>query len=364
MKKKISLLAALLAVLPAAAGAAGDKPEAIRIGVAQVGTGGRPVSGWSFTSIVADNGSLEEEFKADGIPVKWTYFSGAGPAVNEALANGQLDFAFEGDLPSLVAKGGGLPTRLIVAVSRFDPVYLAVPADSTARSLEDLKGKRVAVFKGTNLQLAFANVLAARGLKESDFKLINMSTFDANAALLSKDIDAQVSGADLFPLVDRGVARIIHSTQGDPKAGRLTHFLVQEPFAKKYPQVVQRVVNRLVKDAAWFAVEANRARSYQIWTKSGLPLSAWKGDYDAFVSKERGSPLFDEFYRAHYKRLLKSGRDLKLIRKDFDIDAWIDPSYLEKAIKDLGLAGTWAPQPADFQPTLRKASVTSAASQR
>ena len=137
MKTLEKLLAVLLALLPALAGA-GDKPEAIRIGVAQTGTGGRPLSAWSFVSVVADNGSLEDEFRADGISVKWTYFSGAGPAVNEALANGQLDFAFEGDLPSLVAKGGGLPTRLILAASRFDPIYVAVPADSTARTLEEL----------------------------------------------------------------------------------------------------------------------------------------------------------------------------------------------------------------------------------
>jgi sulfonate transport system substrate-binding protein len=350
MKRKLAAFAVALLSLASIASAE-ERPSVIRVGVAQVGTGARPVSGWSFVSIVADNGSLEKEFKPDGIPVKWTYFSGAGPAVNEALANGQLDFAFQGDLPALVAKGGGLPTKLILAASRFDPIYVNVPSDSTARSLEELKGKRIAVFKGTNLQLAFYAVLASKGLKESDFKLVNMSILDGNAALLSKDIDAQVSGPDVFPLVDRGVARIVYSTQGDAKAGRLTHLLVTEPFAAKHPQLVQRVVNAVLKDAAWLANESNRARAYQVWTKSGLGLPAWKGDYDAFTLRERTSPLFDAFYRTHYKRLLQKGRELKLIRKDFDVDKWIDPSYLTQGLKTLGLENLWREQDADFQPS-------------
>jgi sulfonate transport system substrate-binding protein len=140
----------------------------------------------------------------------------------------------------------------------------------------------VAVFKGTNLQLAFYNVLTSKGLKESDFKTINMSTFDGNAALLSKDIDAQVSGNDLVPLVDRGVVRIIYDTQKELKLTRLTHVLVTEDFEHKYPEIVQRLVNTLLKTAAWEADEANRGKTYQIWVKSGLGLSAWKRDYDAF----------------------------------------------------------------------------------
>lgn len=351
MKNQLAAVVLSLLSLASSATAAEPRPEAIRIGVAQVGTGGRPVSGWSFVSIVADNASLENEFRPDGIPVKWTYFSGAGPAVNEALANGQLDFAFQGDLPALVARGGGLPTRLILAASRFDPIYVNVPADSTARTLEDLKGKRVAVFKGTNLQLAFYSVLASRGLKESDFKLVNMSVLDGNAALLSKAIDAQVSGPDVFPLVERGVARIVHSTQGDPRSGRLTHLLVTEPFAAKYPQLVQRVVNVVLKDAAWLAEESSRARAYQVWTKSGFGLPAWKGDWDAFVLRERASPLFDAFYRAHYKRLLQKGRELKLIRKDFDVDKWIDPSFLVQGLKTLGLEHLWHEQDTEFRPS-------------
>lgn len=346
-----TLLALLLALVSSASRAAAeDKPSVIRVGYAGVGAGGRPVAGGGPSSIVTDQGTLVNEFKADGITIKTTYFTGAGPAVNEAIANGQLDFALQGDLPALVAKAGGLPTKLLLAQTRADAIYVNVPAGSPAKSLEDLKGKRIAVFKGTNLQLAFYRVLESKGLKDSDFKLINMSIFDSNAALLSNDIDAQVSGADVFPLVDRGVARIVYSTLGDPKLGRVSHLLVTEQFAAKYPQIVQRVVNVHLKGAAWLADEANRARAYQIWTKSGYGLPSWKGDWDGSVLRDRSSPLFDEFYRAQYKRLLKAGRELKLVRRDFDIDAWLDPTWLNRGIETLGLKDVWRELDADGNP--------------
>lgn len=341
MKKNIFAL--LVAFTATATLAADGKPVVIRIGVASVGTGNRPVTGGSWTAIAADQGSLEEEFKKDGIAVKYTYFSGAGPAVNEALANQQLDFAYQGDLPALVAKAGGLKTKLILATSRFSVGYLAVPVDSPAKSLEDLKGKRIAVFKGTAGQLRFWKLLAKRGLKDSDFKIINMSTNDGNAALLSHDIDGQISGADQFPLVDRGVVKIIDSTKGDKQLASLSHVLVTEEFEAKYPQLVQRLVNVLLKTAAWTQDDANRTKVYQIWSKSGLSYSAYKKDSEDGVFAERHSPLFDEFYRAQYKRQLQAGLDLKLIRRSFDIDPWLDATYLNQGLKDLGLEGLWKP---------------------
>lgn len=351
MFRRLASFALVLVVSGRAPAArAEDKPAVIRIGSAGVGAGYKPVVGGVPFAITADRASLEEEFKRDGIAVKLTYFSGAGPAVNEAIANGQLDFAYQGDLPALVAKGGGLPTKLLLAHTRFDPVYVNVPAGSPAKTLEDLKGKRIAVFKGTNLQLAFYRALKAKGLKESDFKLVNMSVVDGNAALLSSDIDAQVSGPDVFPLVDRGVARIVYSTQGDPRLGRLTHILVTEQFEKKYPQLVQRVVNVFLRDQAWLANEASRAQTYQVWTKSGYGLSSWKGDWDAFVLRDRGSPLIDDFYRAQYRRLLDAGRELKLVRKDFDLDRWFDTTYLNRGLEQLGLKDVWRELDADGNP--------------
>jgi sulfonate transport system substrate-binding protein len=318
-----------------------DQPREIRIGVASTGTGGRAATGGSFAAIAADRRALEEEFANDGIKVRYTYFVGAGPSVNESLASGQIDFALQGDLPALVARAGGLRTKIILAVDRFGAIFIAVPASSSARTLEDLKGKRVAVFKGTNLQLAFYNLLSSRGLKDSDFRIISMSTFDGDAALASGDIDAQVSYNDLVPLVDSGKARFVYSTHGDRKLGRLSHLLVTEDFAARYPDIVQRTVTALLKAADWEADGKNREAVYRIWAKSGLPASAWKVEYDDYDLRDRSSPLLDDFYREQYKRLLRSAQELKLVRKSFDIDTWLDSTFLERGLETLHLKGRW-----------------------
>ncbi|STV79480.1 alkanesulfonates-binding protein [Klebsiella michiganensis] len=58
-------------------------------------------------------------FKPQGVEVQWQFFKGAGPAVNEALANRQLDFVYLGDLAAIIGKANGLPTRLLLGQPGF-----------------------------------------------------------------------------------------------------------------------------------------------------------------------------------------------------------------------------------------------------
>ncbi|MBD4988119.1 ABC transporter substrate-binding protein, partial [Xanthomonas citri pv. citri] len=79
---------------------------------------------------------------------------GAGPAVNEAFANNQLDFALQGDLPQIIGRANGLKTKILLASGAHAPIYLAVPKDSPIRKVADLKGRKVSIFRGTNNHLA------------------------------------------------------------------------------------------------------------------------------------------------------------------------------------------------------------------
>src|SRR6187431_179572 len=102
-----------------------DAPSVIRIGVPGVGTGNRPIIGGSNVAVVHLRGLLEEEFKPDGIQIKWNFLRGAGPAVNELFANGLADFGFGlGDLPSIIGHAGGLNTRVLAAGGIRQNTYL------------------------------------------------------------------------------------------------------------------------------------------------------------------------------------------------------------------------------------------------
>ena len=156
MKRKFDLavaavIAAIWLATPATT-AAEDKPEVIRIANPGVGIGGRPVVASGPWSLLHIKGVLEEEFKADGIKVQWTFLRGAGPAVNELFANGLADIASLGDLPSIIGKSSGLKTRML-ATSSLSNRYIAVPADSSIQKVKDLHGHKLALSKGTCNQL-------------------------------------------------------------------------------------------------------------------------------------------------------------------------------------------------------------------
>ena len=134
-----AVLAAVMAVPLAEA-------DVLRVGVASAG-GGDPVTfSGSPLGIVRNQQLLEKAFAGTGTEVQWFFFKGAGPAVNEALSNQQLDFAYQGDLPAVVGRSNGLDTKLLAALGVRANLYLAVPKGSDIKTIEDLKGKKVACF--------------------------------------------------------------------------------------------------------------------------------------------------------------------------------------------------------------------------
>jgi sulfonate transport system substrate-binding protein len=321
---------------------AANKPAIIRIGVAQPGIGNPPQFSGSSAAVANAKGWVEEEFKADGIKVEWFFFKGAGPAVNEALSNKQLDFAFQGDLPSIVAKSAGLKTKLILATGVRSNIYLAVPPDSPIQSVKDLRGKRVAIFKGTNAQLPINRVLEANGLQERDLRAINLDQATTLAALSTKDIDAAFGNINLLRLRDKNAARIVYSSKGgSPIFTTQSHVLVTEEFAQQYPEITARVVKTFVKTSKWASDEVNREEVLRLWARAGTPYEHWREDYDGQPLRVRINPNFDPFLVARYKDSVEQAYRLKLSRSKFDVDQWIDQRYLKAALKELNLETYW-----------------------
>src|SRR3954470_18398444 len=131
---------------------AADKPAVIRVAFPGVGIGNRPFVGGGAAANLHLKGLLDEEFKGDGIKVEWSFLRGAGPAVNELYANGLVDISPLGDLPFIIGTAGGLKRKVISTSFIRGNSYVVVPADSPIASLKDLRGKKVAIFKGTNIQ--------------------------------------------------------------------------------------------------------------------------------------------------------------------------------------------------------------------
>jgi sulfonate transport system substrate-binding protein len=228
--------------------------------------------------------------------------------------------------------------------------------------VKDLRGKRVAIFKGTNIQLSVAKILEANGLTEKDIKAINMDTATARAAIVTKDVDAAFGDYSYFSLRDQGAARIVYSTQGDPRFLRHGSFLVTEAFAAKYPSTVVRVLKQLVKAAKWNA-DQERAPTpvFQLWAKSGYPYSNYKEDLKGQSLKLLASPLLDGYFAAQYRQQIEEAKRFGLIKNTFSYDAWAEPKFLAQALKELGLENYWEAIGPSGQPTRATTAAAGAA---
>lgn len=333
-----------------------SQPDVIRFGVSTAGVGNPPrIQGGSLAAAQAHR-YLEEAFAKDGISIQWTFFKGQGPAVNEALSNGQLDFATQGELPSIVGRSVGLNTRLLLVGARAD-AYLAVKQDSDIQSVFDLKGKRVAFHKGTATQLAANRILAQHGLQERDLRVLNLDPLASLAAFQSGDLDAMFGGINLLRLRELGSARIVYSTRDDPSGAILSHVLVHQAFAEKYPDITQRVVTALTKAAYWTSQESNRDEVIDLWAVGGITREMYQEDLKDIALKSRINPLFDPVTRDLYAASIEDALAFRLIRKSFNAEEWIDTRYLKQALIELDLQDYWDVQPRSVPVDTRKSSL-------
>ena len=343
MKRRTFAAALGAATVPLFSIGQAANPTVIRIGFPQAGTGGRPVPRGSFPASADLLGEINQEFKPEGIRVEWKYFAGAGPALNESYANGLLDVAFgHGDLPLIVGRATGLKHKIVLSSGRFGPTYFVVPSGSAAKTVADLKGKKIATFKGTASQLQLARWFARAGFDEKDFRVISLNSDDTKAALATGDIDGTVISP--FDLEARGIARRIAETPADDADITTPGTVwVGEAFEQRYPHIVQRLVTRLVKVAEWGTKEENRDKQFQLWARAGdTPFSDYKAQWkDTRDLRNRVNPLLDEYYRTALQRAIKEAKDFRLIRREVPIDGWLEPRYLDAALKELKLESYW-----------------------
>ncbi|HZE52556.1 MAG TPA: aliphatic sulfonate ABC transporter substrate-binding protein [Bradyrhizobium sp.] len=189
--------------------------------------------------ILKQKGLLENEFAKDKIAIVWVQSAGSNKAL-EYLNAGSIDFGSTAGSAALVARINGNPIKSIYVYSRPEWTALVTTKDSRIATVADLKGKRVAVTRGTDPHIFLVRALLDAGLSEKDISPVLLQHADGKTALIRGDVDAW---AGLDPMMAQAEiedgARLFFRK---PQANTWGILNVREQFLKDNPDVVRRVL--------------------------------------------------------------------------------------------------------------------------
>lgn len=317
-----AVTAAGLAAIPIAAtpAAAEEAPEAIAID-------------WAYYNPVAillkNKGWLEEEFAADGTEIRWVLSLGSNKAL-EFLRGASLDFGSSAGGAALVARAGGLPIKAIYAYSKPEWTALVTRADSDIQTVADLKGRSVAVTRGTDPHIFLLRALAQAGLTEDDIQPVLLQHPDGYRALQTGQVDAW-AGLDPHMAkaeVESG-ARLFFRNPDLNTYGVLN---VREAFAEEYPETVARVLAVYERARLYSLEHPDELQAGLVAAAKVEPVVAAKqlGERTDITESAIGA--------AHRETLVATGHVLQkigVIKPDLDIedtvDALLDDSFTRQA---------------------------------
>ncbi|WP_169727043.1 sulfonate ABC transporter substrate-binding protein [Roseateles aquatilis] len=246
-RHSLAIAAAALTFLSGACGLIGAAraqtpaaPTEIRIGFQKYGT----------LTVLKAKGDLEKRLAPLGVTVKWNEFP-AGPQLLEGLNVGSIDFGTVGEAPPIFAQAAGAD---FVYVANQPPApaaeALVVPKDSTIRTLADLKGKKVALNKGSNVHYLLVKLLEKQGLKYGDIQVVYLPPADARAAFERGAVDAWVIWDPFLAAAERQLGvRVLADGKG--VVANHQFYLAARAYADKHPQVVQAIVDELARLDRW-----------------------------------------------------------------------------------------------------------------
>ncbi len=203
----------------------------------------------SLNLLVARQQQLFEQ-QFPGVQVAWKEFP-AGPQMLEALAVGAIDFGAVGNTPPVFAQAAGKDLKYIgYEVVPQNAQALLIPADSSIRTLADLKGKRIAVQKGSSAHELLAKVLQKAGLSWQDIQPIWLPPADARAAFDKQSIDAwsiwepYLSAAELD-----AKAKVL--IDGQAFARTYSFYITNPQFIEQHPGATEKILQSLNTADQW-----------------------------------------------------------------------------------------------------------------
>jgi len=234
-------------VLAACAGGARAQDRVVRIGYQKYG------------NLVLEKvrGTLEKRLAPLHATVTWTEFLG-GPALLEAMGGGSVDFGITGDTPPIFAQAAGVKLTYVgVEPPAPHGEALIVLKDSPIHRIADLRGKRVALNRGSNVHNLLVRVLAEAGMTPADVQTVFLKPSDARPAFENGSVDAWVIWDPYLAAAETALpTRLIAdgvTPQGAVVDENREFFLASADFAAAQPDLIRAILADLAETEAYGA---------------------------------------------------------------------------------------------------------------
>jgi len=240
---------------------AADAPSELRIGFQKSA---------ALLTLQKSQGTLEKRLAPLGVTVKWVEFP-AGPQLLEGLNVGSIDLGFTGEAPPIFAQAA--QARLVYI--GFDPAAPAaeaiiVPKDSPLQGIRELKGRKIALNKGSNVHYLLVRALEHEGLQYSDIQPVFLPPADARAAFERGVVDAWAIWDPFLAAVEKqSGARIL--ADGRNLVNNYAYYLASRDYADAHAAVIQAVFEDAIAQGRWLKSHIQDAAGL-IAPIQGLPV--------------------------------------------------------------------------------------------
>ena len=265
-------------------------------------------------SLLKGRGTLEKRLAPLGVSVKWTEFT-AGPVQLEALNVGSIDFGDVGEAPPIFAQAAGAPLAYVAAtVPRPASEAVLVPKGSAIKTVADLKGKKVALNKGSNVHYFIVKLAEKHGLPYRDLNLVYLPPSDARAAFEKGSIDAWVIWDPFLASAETTLgARVLADATG--VVGNRAYYFSSLDYVSKHPDVLAIVTEEINRIDQW--ASANKGDyATELSGLWGIP----KPVVDVSVGRAKyGTAPITRAILGEQQKIADTFFDLKLIPKKINV---------------------------------------------
>ncbi|MFL0541115.1 aliphatic sulfonate ABC transporter substrate-binding protein [Bacillus safensis] len=316
----LSLLLVLAGCDQAADGSE-NKVKEIRIGIQQ---------SLSPLLLAKKKGWFEQSFEKEGVKVKWVEFQ-SGPPQFEGLAANQLDFTQVGNSPVIAGQAAGIDFKEIgLSQDGLKANGILVNKNSEIQKVEDLKGKKIAVAKGSSGFDFLYKVLDQAGLSAKDVQIIQLQPDEAISAFENGSVDAWSIWEPFLSLetIKKGAKLLVNGEATDLYSPGFT--LVRTQFADQHPELVVKFLKVYDHAVKWQKSHPEEA----------VTLYARLKNLDKKVvtqvlnnTEPLNKPISKKIINAQqhtadfqYKK--------KAIQRKIDVNQVVDNSFIEKMLKE------------------------------